>query len=111
MASFTGRGYAALFVSLAELTPWSLRAQAQFDFNLPAQPLDRSLRAVGGKAHITIAFDPATVAGHRAPALKGSYSARDALEHLLRDSGLRIQDTAAGSFWVEAMPAHSHPAD
>lgn len=111
MASFTSRGYAALFVALAALMPWSLHAQARFDFNLPAQSLDRSLRVVGSKAHVTIAFDPAVVTGHRAPALKGSYSARDALERLLRDSGLRIRDTAAGSFWVEAMPAAGHTAD
>ena len=110
MTSSAGRVCTALFTLLMAAVPLRLHAQVQFDFNLPAQPLDRSLRAVGNKAHITIAFDPAAVAPHRAAALKGRYSARDALERLLRNSGLRIQGTDAGSYWVEAIPARHPPA-
>ncbi|WP_144006899.1 STN domain-containing protein [Pelomonas sp. KK5] len=87
----------------AFLMPLSLKAQVLFEFNLPAQALDQSLWAVASRAHVTVAFDPANMAGKRASALTGSYSAREALETLLRGSGLRVRETRGGSFWIEAV--------
>lgn len=90
--------------------PVTSNAQAAYQFNLPAQPLADSLRAVGRKAHVTVAFDPALVATKKAPALRGAYSARDALDRLLRGSPLRARVTDGGSFWVEAVPMRGPPA-
>lgn len=105
-----GRARAAwLWVLLALLSP-SACAQARYGFNLPAQPLADALRAVARRAHVTVAFDPDTVAGVQAPALSGSYSAREALERLLHGKRMRVRATSGGSFWVEAVPVHGPPA-
>ena len=106
-AAGTGmRRRASLWLLLAAVgLPLQLNAQALFEFNLPPQALDQSLSAVASKAHVTVAFDPASMAGKRAPALTGTYAPRDALEVLLRGTGLRVRETEGGSFWIEATPA------
>ncbi|HWX66755.1 MAG TPA: TonB-dependent receptor [Rhodanobacter sp.] len=86
-------------------TPLAVYAQVSYNFNLPVQSLADSLRAVGSKASVDIAFEPATVQGRNAPALKGSYSARQALDRLLEGSGLVLRTTQGGSFLVEAAHA------
>jgi iron complex outermembrane receptor protein len=85
--------------------PAAVYAQAAYDFDLPAQSLADSLRAVGSRAGVTVAFDPGSVRGQAAPALRGSYSAQGAVERLLDGSGLRLRRTRQGSFLVETAPA------
>lgn len=110
MVSFAGRASCAILLVLALLlAPLRLHAQALFEFNLPAQPLGNSLRAVANKAHVTVAFDPASVAGRRAPPLKGAHTPQAALELLLQGSGLRVRVTAGGSYWIEAAPVRHQP--
>src|SRR5688572_16919892 len=72
-------------------------------FDLPAQALAESLRAVGSKASVNVVFDPSSVRGKSAPTLRGAYSAREALERLLDGSGLGVRVTDGGSFVVEAL--------
>lgn len=105
MASYLSRAFACLLLLL--FVPLHVRAQALFEFNLPAQPLGDSLRAVASRAHVNVAFDPATVANRTAPPLKGTHSPQGAMELLLRGSGLRVQATAGGSYWVEAIPGRN----
>lgn len=95
---------AGLMLLMTALLSSRIHAQALYEFNLPPQPLEQSLMAVARKAHVTVAFDPMSVTGRRAPALKGSYSLMDALELLLRGSGLRGRETVGGSVWIEAVP-------
>ncbi|WP_407352494.1 TonB-dependent receptor domain-containing protein [Luteimonas sp. R10] len=103
MSRLESRCLFAAAVSLAFCAaPVALYAQVTYDFDLPAQSLADSLRAVGSKGSVNVAFEPATVQGRLAPALKGSYSARQALERLLEDSGLVVRTTEGGSFLVEA---------
>ncbi len=64
-------------------------AQAAFTFDLPAQPLADSLRAIASETRINIVFDPAVVAGIEAPPLKATATARQALARLLARTGLR----------------------
>ncbi|HEX2013528.1 MAG TPA: STN domain-containing protein [Roseateles sp.] len=106
MTSFSGRVSIFMVSLLLALSPVCARAQTagRFEFNLPAQPLSDSLRAVGRTARVNVAFDPLAVAGRQAPDLKGRHSAQEALERLLRGSGLRLRATEGGSFWVEAGP-------
>lgn len=96
--------------AVAQQTQTQMQAQARYEFSLPAQPLADSLRAVGRKAHVTVAFDPDAVTGMRAPPLSGKYSAKEALERLLRGKRLRLRTTSGGSFWVEMVPLHGPPA-
>ncbi len=111
MAWLARRNFAALFILLATSAPLHLHAQPRFDFDLPERPLADSLRSIGVTARIVIAFDPATVEGHRAPPLRGRYTAREALNRVLHGSGLRARVTAGGSFWIEAVapPGPSPP--
>lgn len=89
---------AGLFLSAAPITA---QAQARYEFNLPSEPLADSLRAVGSRAGVDIAFDEAVVRGKTAPALQGNYSPSEALERLIRGTGLTIHATKGGSFVVE----------
>lgn len=110
MGISAGRIRAIGLCLLLALWPVIALAQARYDFHLPAQPLDDALRAVGRKAHVTVAFDPVLVAGKRSPTLKGTYTPREALERLLRGSRLRLRVTEGGSYWVEAIPVRGPPA-
>jgi len=64
-------------------------AQATFQFDLPAQPLADSLRAVGRITHTNVLFDPPLVDGLRAPALKASLTPDQAFTRLLTGTPLK----------------------
>jgi TonB-dependent siderophore receptor len=98
---FARRNVVATAVLLALGAVPAVYAQASYNFNLPAQPLADALRAVGSQGGVNVTFEPATVRGRDAPALKGSYSVRQALDHLLAGSGLVLRTTQGGSFLVE----------
>src|SRR5258707_5535036 len=63
-------------------------AQATTTFDLPAQPLADSLRAVASQTHSNILFDRSLVAGVSAKALAAQLSVDDALKRLLAGTGL-----------------------
>lgn len=102
-------GHKTLFQALCASTaivaiaaPSTAFAQAQADFNLPAQDLGKSLRAVGRQTNTNIVFDPSHTSGKRAPALKGKYSAQSAVQKLLAASGLSMRNTGTGSLVITA---------
>ena len=57
-------------------------------FNLPAQPLAESLKAVGAQSNVNVLVTPDLVDGKQAPALKANLSVTDALTALLQGTGL-----------------------
>jgi iron complex outermembrane receptor protein len=76
---------AALFASVLVIA----QAQAAITrFDIPAQPLADSLRAVGGQTSVNVLFDPPLVAGRQAPALKLESSADGAFTTLLAGTGI-----------------------
>ncbi len=77
-----------LSLALLALAPLSSFAQSTSSFNLPAQPLAESLRAVGAQLNLNVMVSPALVDGKQAPALKARASAKDALTRLLAGTGL-----------------------
>jgi len=87
---------------LVLVAPTVAFAAVTFDFNLAAQPLADSLRAVAIRAGVNVAFDPTVTWGRTAPTLSGSYSAEQALQRLAARCGLSIRATKAGTFLVEA---------
>lgn len=91
---------AALGLAICSL-PTAALAEAKLRFDLPAEPLADSLRAVGNRASVQVTFDPRAVAGKTAPALHGAYDPIDALRELTRDSGLTVRVAEGGSFAVE----------
>ncbi|WP_261934292.1 STN domain-containing protein [Sphingomonas bisphenolicum] len=69
----------------------SARDDISFVFDLPEQDLSDALRAVARRAGWELYMPATRVAGVRAPALSGKLSAQEAVESLLRGSGLRAR--------------------
>ncbi len=63
------------------------------EFNLPAQPLAASLRAIAGQTSSNILFDQSLVDGLSARPLKAQLTTEEALKALLRDTGLTYRTT------------------
>ncbi len=61
---------------------------APVSFNLPAQPLSTSLNQLAQASGLQVKFDPQSVAGKQAPALRGDLEPAQALNQLLAGSGL-----------------------
>lgn len=104
------KGSTAFAFALALSAPTAAYAQATYSFDLPAQELGRSLRAVARRTGENIVFDPGAVRGKRAPALNGSFPAAQAIERLLAGSGLGARRTSGGS-WVVSASGEAGAAD
>ena len=94
-------------VATATFTSVSAKAQtvtapvsAEFRLNMPSQPLGAALSMLGSTTRTNIAFEPRTVAGLYAPALNGNYSLAEALNVLLRPSGLAAEELGENSFVI-----------
>jgi len=86
---------AAGFVSAA---PAFASAGAQRDYDVPAQSLGASLRAISLTSGRSIVAPSDLVDVHPAPALKGRFSVEDAIAKVLEGSGLRAR--ASGAVWI-----------
>ncbi|WP_024929230.1 TonB-dependent receptor [Methylophilus sp. OH31] len=73
---------------------------APLELDIPSQSLDQALNALALKSGERISFSTDLTEKHTAPALKGKYELRRALEKLLEGSGLIIKDTGNNSFTV-----------
>jgi iron complex outermembrane recepter protein len=88
------RGYIAAALLGTSLSTFAMLPAAAQDihttrqYDLPAQDLGSALRAVGRESGSEIIFQPETVEGKTAPVLSGAMTATEAVEHLLRGSGL-----------------------
>lgn len=108
---------AALLVALSLLAPAAHAAAdltAQFEFALPAQPLDRALRALARQAQIEILFASDDVKELRAPDLSGRFTPRQAVTALLAGSKLRavfLDDTTISIQKPAFMAAAPRQAD
>ncbi|QIG79595.1 TonB-dependent receptor [Stakelama tenebrarum] len=96
---------AALAASTSIMPVAQAQAEARFSFDLPAQSLETSLRAVAARTGTNIVFSSAEVANKTAAPLRGSHSARSAYQALLAGSGLSLTVTSGGSFVVRTAPA------
>lgn len=75
--------------------------------DLPAASLEQSLNSLARQAGVEILYASELARGKSAPALKGRFSAREALQHLLQGSGLRVRVQADDSLILvpQAAPA------
>jgi iron complex outermembrane receptor protein len=64
------------------------RAQAISAFNLPAQPLAESLKAIGSQTNTNVLVAPELVDGRQAPALKATLNVDEALSRILAGTGI-----------------------
>ncbi len=93
-------------------------AEAVRAFDLPAGDAAQTLKQFAAQAGREIVFAPATVAGVKTPAVRGDFTAQQALDALLAGSGLTASaDAKTGAIAVrrempvEAKNAPSRPAD
>ena len=77
--------------ALAALVTTAAFAQATIRFDLPAQTLEASLRAVSKSTDTNILIDRKLVDGLKAPALKADLSVEQAINQLLQGTGLTYQ--------------------
>ena len=92
-------GACAAVVAIAANTA-EARDQAEYSFDLPPQPLARSLREVASTTNSNVVFAGAVVQGKTAPAVRGRVTAGAAYRMLLQGSGLVLRETTGGSFVV-----------
>ncbi len=67
------------------------QAAGEVDFDLPAAPLEKSLNALASQSDAQILFSSDIATDKATPALRGRYTATEALQRLLSESGLKVQ--------------------
>ncbi|QPK64987.1 TonB-dependent receptor [Methylomonas sp. LL1] len=77
---------------------------AKFDFDLPAQPLANTLDSLGKSAGTKLIYADSVVNGLRADSLRGRYTVAEALQHLLRKSGLQYEAVGDGMIAIKSAP-------
>lgn len=90
MIHFSRPMVALLASSAACLTPVAAYAfqETPHDYDLPAQDLNTALRKVAVIAEVELIAASADLEGRTAPPLKGRMSGREAIDYLLRETGL-----------------------
>lgn len=79
---------------------------AAVELDVPAQSLDAALTDFAEQADVRLLYDAALTRNSAAvPALKGDYSVSEALQHLLRGSGLTYRMDADGTVTLEPVAA------
>lgn len=99
MAGAAGAGQPVLAAGV------SLDGAAAKNYQLAAGPLGRALSSFAAQSGIALSFDPQLTQGLSAPALSGTYFAREALSRLLSGSGLEIVEREDGSYTLRKQPA------
>jgi hypothetical protein len=89
----SGRVHYSSMAFLVAAAFWHSEGQAQIlvHFDLPAQPLARSLNAIGTATNTDVGFSASQVAGLIAPALKADLTVDDALMRVLVGTALRLR--------------------
>ncbi|MEM1143226.1 MAG: TonB-dependent receptor [Pseudomonadota bacterium] len=87
-------------LSLAGLLLFSNLTWAQAPLNLPSQTLDKALLAVGQHFDISVVASETLTTGVLAPSIDGARSAEDAIERLLKGSGLAVVRSERGGYIV-----------
>lgn len=75
--------------------------QAVLAFDQPAQPLGEAVNALARHARVQIIFAASATEGFSAPALRGSYTVRQALDRLLAGTGL-MASQSGNAFTIQA---------
>ncbi|WP_229006932.1 TonB-dependent receptor [Methylophilus sp. Leaf408] len=84
-------------LSIAALLSISLHVHAATaNIDIAAQSLDQAILSLGKQSGENIAFPSDLASTLKAPAVKGNYSVQQALELLLKGTGLTTQKTSAG---------------
>lgn len=85
------------------------RSQIAVQLDIPAQALEDALYAFGAATRIAVFVDGGTVNGRRSTAVKGTFTAAEALRILLIGTGLDAQPVGARAVTLLARPAQERP--
>ncbi|WP_371858113.1 TonB-dependent siderophore receptor [Pseudomonas jinjuensis] len=77
-----------------------VQAANEINFDLPAAPLEKSLNTLATQSGTQILFSSDIATGKRSPALRGRFSTTEALQRLLDNSGLQVQQQDEHTFIV-----------
>lgn len=92
----------------APLTSTSLIAAEQNatsrSYNLGAGPLAATLNQIASQANLTLAMDPALLAGKTSAPVQGTFEPTTALREALRGTGLQLVPGSGGSYTLIAIP-------
>ncbi|MBY8825602.1 TonB-dependent receptor domain-containing protein [Sphingomonas colocasiae] len=80
----------ALAIGQAPAVAMAQSVRAKTAIQLPAQPLEQSLKDVARRTGVNILFSPALVSGRRASAIDGTMTAEDAVSRLIAGTNLKI---------------------
>lgn len=95
----------ALSTGIALTAPGNAAAQSQaLALDMPAGPLETSIKRTAATAGVSISFDPALTRGKQSPALHGHYTLPQALTRLLAGSGLTWREPRPGILLLERLP-------
>src|SRR3546814_6284709 len=86
-------------------TPAAAQTEQRRGYQLEAQDLGTALRAVGRTSNSEIFFETNIVDGKRAPALRGQYTHREAVEALIQGTNLVILERRGAIILRERFPA------
>jgi len=88
-------------VALGVVSPAQAQAAEAKQLDIPAQALATTLTQIGRQTGSEVVFQANDVRGRRAPAVRGSLTAEQALDAALQGSGLRARQTAQGAYVIE----------
>jgi iron complex outermembrane recepter protein len=103
-ALFTGL---ASSLTLASAVPAYAEESRVYDFQLPAGNLADALNALARQSAVTLTFDAAQVRGKTVPALKKQLTREQALQQLLKDTGLQAR-SVNGATIIVPRPLSQH---
>lgn len=96
---------ASLAVVAATLIPSAAHAgEERTAIDVPASRLDHAVRSLGRQSGASIGFRDPKLAKLRVRAIRGRYTAGEALYLMLQDSGARARRVAADTFLIEVDP-------
>ncbi|TFF49288.1 TonB-dependent siderophore receptor [Pseudomonas putida] len=84
------------------LIAMSAQGRERVNVDLPAAPLGEAINALAQQSSVQIIFASELGAGRNAPAVKGRFTPEEALQTLLKDSGLQVQAKDERTFVIIA---------
>ncbi len=77
------------------------------EFDIPSQPLEAALRKLAETQNLEVIFTPDDVKGIVTPGVKGRYTAREAIQELLKGTGLVVTANGNNAFAIKPASAKS----
>ena len=99
-----------LTITAAMVATPALGRERAAPVDVPAMRLDQAVRVLGGQTGSSIGFRDPRLSALRSRAVRGRYTAAQALRIMLRESGVRSQRVAPATYLVEAEPPQRRTA-